>query len=103
VLQLTNIEMSAEVPFGPAQEEIAGRLHHPTTVHDSLAVVGVRTLTRIGCEDRRTRLLELEEQGIVLLAIRRMTPQTVPTLPTPTTLIAKSMYLKRSSSRRLSS
>ena len=35
-------------------------------MHDALAVVGVQALAGIGFEDGRARLLELEEQRIVL-------------------------------------
>ena len=65
VFELANVEMPAEVPFGPAQEEIAGRLHHPAAMHDPLAVVGMQAFAGIGFEDRRAGLLDLQKQGIV--------------------------------------
>src|SRR6516162_10236342 len=66
VPELPHIKMTAQLTFRPAEEEIAGGLHEPTTSHDALAVVGVGALTRITFQDRTACLLDLEEKRIVL-------------------------------------
>ena len=63
--------MPAEIPFGPAEEEVAGRLHHPAAMHDSLAVVGMQALARIGFEDRGSGLFDLKKKRIVLALAQR--------------------------------
>ena len=46
VLELADIELPAHGPFGPAEEEVARRLHEALADHDPLAVVGIDALAR---------------------------------------------------------
>ena len=52
----------------PAQEDVAGGLHQALPGDDPLAVVGELALARVGLDHRPLRLLDLEEQRIVLVA-----------------------------------
>ena len=58
--------MVAPLADRPAQERIAGGLHDPAADYDPLALVYIPAVAREGFQDRATRLLALEEQGIVL-------------------------------------
>ena len=53
---------------GPAQEDVAGRLQHPLAVHHPLALVLVAALGQGAFQDRPGRLLDLQEQRVVLVA-----------------------------------
>jgi hypothetical protein len=50
----------------PPEEHVAGRLCEPIAVHDALSVVGKLARAGVRLQHRGTRLLELEEEGIVL-------------------------------------
>ena len=64
VPELPNVEMSAGVASRPAKEDVARRLHEPVAAHDPLPVIRVRALAGVRLQDRGSRLLDLEEQGI---------------------------------------
>ena len=64
VSELAHIEVTSSTTLGPAEEDIAGRLHEPVAVHDTLSVVWEDALSRIGLQDRSARLLELENERI---------------------------------------
>ena len=65
-----------------------GRLHHPLSLDDALAVLGVLA----SAEERLEtdfRFLELQEQRVVASRpTRGPRPMAAPTLPTPTTFRA---------------
>ena len=52
----------------PSEEDVAGRLHQPLAAHHALAVVLVAARARVWLQDRVVRLLELEEQRVVVVA-----------------------------------
>src|SRR3954452_1957214 len=68
VAELPPVEVPRDVEsLRPAEEDVARRLHHPLTLDDSLSVVTVATLRQVILQDRRRRLLDLEEQGVLLV------------------------------------
>ncbi len=91
VAELADIVVASEPALGPAEENIASRLHEPVAVHDTLSVVREDAFPGIGLQDRGSRLLDLQEERIFSPAIIKTIAQLVPTLPTPTTLIAASI------------
>ena len=68
--------MASPLSGGPAQEEIAGGLHEMAPHHNSLAMIGVGTLARIGFEHRGAGLFDLKKQR-VLLAEHKLYPTVV--------------------------
>ncbi len=50
--------------LGPAEEDVAGRLHEPVTVYDAFSVIRIDALPRIVLEDRGAGLLDLENERI---------------------------------------
>src|SRR5208283_668828 len=58
------IEVATALAFGPSQEDVAGRLHKPETVHHTLSVVRVDALTCIRLQNRGARLLDLQNERI---------------------------------------
>ena len=50
------------------QEDVVRRLHQPLTGDDAVGVVLVAALAEVGLEHGRTRLLELQEKGIAVVA-----------------------------------
>ena len=52
----------------PAEHDVAGGLREPLALDDALAVLGERALAQERLEHRRLRLLELQEQRIVVVA-----------------------------------
>ncbi len=87
----------------PAQEDVAGGLHEPLAGHDPLALVGVLAGAHVPAEHRLRGLLDLEEQRVVSSRPSISTiQQRVPTLPTPTTLWARSANWNWSSRSRRS-
>ena len=77
----------------PAQEDVARGLHEPLALDDAPPLVVVPGAPRERREDRRSRLLELQDQRVVVVAAEEQRDQArVPTLPTPTTLRAMSTY-----------
>ena len=76
---------------GPAQEDVAGRLHQPLAGHHPVPLVAVLDRFHKWGEDGRPRLLDLQQQGVLAVAgVEQHDVQRVPTLPTPTTFRAKS-------------
>jgi hypothetical protein len=55
VPELPNVEVPSSRPDAPAQEEVAGRLHKPVTVHDPLAMVTESALPCIKLQNRFAR------------------------------------------------
>ena len=51
----------------PAEEDVARRLHQPLALDDALAVVRVLALAEVRLEHRRLRLLDLEEERVVVV------------------------------------
>src|SRR5215218_9925861 len=69
VPQLAPVEVAGRVgALGPAQVDVAGGLHHPLPLDDALAVLAVAALSQVVLQDRGGRLLDLEEQWVVLVA-----------------------------------
>src|SRR5215831_17900851 len=66
VAELPYVEVGALGPDSPAQKEIAGRLHEALTDHYPLAAVGVGRGAHVRLEHRTTRLLHLQEEGIIV-------------------------------------
>src|SRR5271170_2378228 len=66
-MQLADVEVTTLAAFGPTQEQVAGRLHQPQTIHHSLSVVLINALTRVGLQDGWSSLLDLKEQRIIHL------------------------------------
>ena len=58
----------ASYALGPAQEDVAGGLHHPLALHDPLARLSVPALRQVILEHRSGRLLDLQEQWVLLVA-----------------------------------
>src|SRR6516165_1346758 len=65
VAELPHVEVATLGPDGPAQEQVAGRLHEALADHHPLAPVGIGRGAHVGLEDRMARLLHLQEERIV--------------------------------------
>jgi hypothetical protein len=63
ILELADIVVT-ELGFRPAKENITRRLHKPMAHYHALSVIGVNALPRIGFQNRRTCLLDLEKKRI---------------------------------------
>ena len=59
------VEAAAAVP---AEEDVARRLHDALARHDAVAGALVLRAAEVGLEDRRRRLLELQDQRVLLVA-----------------------------------
>src|SRR3954451_18429840 len=69
VAELPPVEVARHVQtLRPAQEDVARGLHHPLTRDDALSVLTETALRQMILENRRRRLLDLEEQRILLIA-----------------------------------
>jgi hypothetical protein len=55
-------------PLGPAQEDVADGLHHPLPSDHPLAVLPVAAFWQRALQDRGGRLLDLQEQRVLLIA-----------------------------------
>ena len=55
----------------PAQEDVAGRLHQPLAGDDAMGVVLVAALADVGLQDRRSGLLELQEERIAVVTAQQ--------------------------------
>src|SRR5436190_7296651 len=64
--QLAHIEVDGSNP-GPAEKDIAGRLHEKLSADDSLGVTEIGTRPEVRLVHRRLRLLDLQEQRVALL------------------------------------
>ena len=95
VSQLTDVVV--EVPSSAvAKEDIAGGLNRSLPDYDALAITSVLTPTEITLKNGRLCLLQLQNKRVRSDApIRRSTKQRVPTLPMPTTFLAKSANVYR--------
>ena len=51
----------------PAEEDVAGRLHEPLALDDTLAVVGEAALAQVRLEHRGLGFLHLQEQRVVVV------------------------------------
>ena len=70
VLKLANVEVPAEAALRPTEEKVAGRLHELAADDDTLAMVRVPTLARIGSKTKaRASCFNLDE------VMRKLTPQ----------------------------
>ena len=58
----------ASTPFVQPEVDVARGLHHPLALHDSLAGLAVAALRQVVLEHRRGRLLDLQEQRVLLIA-----------------------------------
>src|SRR5215203_1018384 len=68
VLELPPIEISSFRAAKPAEEDVAGRLHQALPGHDAVSVVLVGVRRNVALQHRSSRLLDLEEQRIILVA-----------------------------------
>src|SRR4051794_14756619 len=69
VAKLTPVEVAACVrSLRPAEVDVAGALHHPLSLHHTLAVLLEPALRQVALQHRRCRLLDLQEQGIAIVA-----------------------------------
>src|SRR5215203_3183865 len=69
VAQLPPVVVAGAVlPLAPAQEDIADGLHHPLPSNHPFAVLTVTALGQRALQDRPGRLLDLQEQRILLIA-----------------------------------
>src|SRR5215211_4312111 len=68
VLQLAPVEVASSRATKPAEEDVARGLHQPLAGHDAVSVVLVSVGLDVGLEYRGTGLLDLEEQGVILVA-----------------------------------
>src|SRR5262249_2069898 len=66
VSKLSDIEMTAAGSASPAEEEIAGRLYQALADHNSLAVIPMMALAKIGFQNGCIRFLDLQEDRIVI-------------------------------------
>ena len=62
ISELTDIKVTSSLTLGPAEEDVAGRLHEPVAVDDTLSVVREDALPRISLQDRGARLLDLKNE-----------------------------------------
>ena len=84
VPQLADEEMASdELALAPPEEHVTGWLHEPVAVHDALAVVWKDTRTGVRLEHRGTRLLHLEEEGVVLAGHEEHHPAVGPDAADP--------------------
>ena len=68
VTQLTPVQLAIGLdPFGPAQVDVAGRLHQPLPLDHPLAGLLEPALGQVVLEHRGRRLLDLEEQRVLLV------------------------------------
>ena len=82
VPQLAEEEVALRPP-APAEEHVAGGLHEPVAVHDALAVVRKGAGSSVRLQDRGTRLLDLEEQGVSLAGRQEEDPAEGADAPDP--------------------
>ena len=72
VPELAHVEVAAHAVIGrdpdPAEHDVAGGLRQSLALDDPLAVLGERALAQERLEHRCLRLLELQEQRVVLVA-----------------------------------
>ena len=66
VAKLAEVIVAAVQSARPAEEDVACRLHEALARHDPLAVVLVQGLAGVGLEHRLPRLLDLQENRIVV-------------------------------------
>ncbi len=85
VAQLSPVEAARDVGAGgPAEEDVAGRLHQPLALDDPLAGLPVTALRQVALEHRARRLLQLEEQRVLLVpALEECDEGTGPDAPHP--------------------
>src|SRR5215510_11887152 len=65
VPELAHVEMMAEHPHRPAQEEVTACLHDALADYHPLPLIGVACGARVGLEHGMASLLHLQEQWIV--------------------------------------
>ena len=58
----------ASVAFRPAEEDVARGLHHSLALDHSFAGLAVAALRQVVLQHRRGRLLDLQEQRVVLVS-----------------------------------
>src|SRR5215217_185932 len=68
VLQLAPVEVASCRAAKPAEEDVARGLHQPLAGHDAVSVVLVGAGLDVALQYRGTGLLDLEEQGVILVA-----------------------------------
>ena len=66
IAELADIVVTPLHALGPAEKDVAGRLHEPVAVDDTLSVVREDAFPRIGLQDRGACLLELEDERIAV-------------------------------------
>jgi len=66
VPQLADIDVAPVLSGRPAQKNVGGGLHQTLPRNDAVAVVLMRTATRVRFEDRRPRFLDLQEQRVIV-------------------------------------
>src|SRR5215207_6952216 len=68
VSQLAPVEVASRWAAEPAEEDVARGLHEPLAGNDALSLVLVGTRRKVALKYRSSRLLDLEEQGVILVA-----------------------------------
>src|SRR5918994_2135550 len=68
ILELAPVEVAPFRAAKPAEEDVARGLHQPLSGHDAVSVVFVGVCRNVALKHRGSRLLDLEEQGVVLVA-----------------------------------
>ena len=69
VAQLAPVEVAIGLgALRPAEEDVARGLHHSLALHHALAGMAVAALRQVVFENRRGRLLDLQEQRVVLVS-----------------------------------
>src|SRR5215203_3983605 len=68
VLELAPVEVASFRAAKPAEEDVARRLHQPLPGHHAVSVLLVGARRNVALQYRGSRLLDLEEQGVILVA-----------------------------------
>src|SRR5215211_8083068 len=68
VSQLAPVEVASRRAAEPAEEDVARGLHEPLAGNDALSLVLVGTRRKWALKYRSSSLLDLEEQGVILVA-----------------------------------
>ena len=101
VPELAHVERPSLRPRRPAEEDVPAGLHELLAFDDPPPGVAVPAAGQMVLQHRPTRLLHLQEQGIVPVStFKEPTKHRLPTLPTPTTFRATSTSSRRSSRTR---
>src|SRR5436190_12985255 len=67
-VEVASLVVEAAISPHPAEEDVARRLHQPLPLDDALAVMAELALPQVRLEHGNLRLLDLEEQRVVVVA-----------------------------------